>query len=602
MNIDAKQIAGLVEKAAKNVAGRANPTPAMESLAAAPTTPTKGALKSIASGALDVLKAVGPDLVGLIPGVGPFAKIALSTLNDDEWFSEFAGAGVTANEFLSMGEYRSGVLSATGAITVITCAPNVSEDFKANFMPAVLAYVRNHTNNVLVDNTSLYSVAFDSASALYAIYYQGQKYIKLSEHQPLNIPILSEALPAIEPRTYSQFKGMVEALGDFLKTSVRLPYAWVEYLRWRFGTTFYSENTGKPGLILYDFVTGVKKGTETAEDFLTRFQYAINASRNNYVSAGRAGADLKLAYENHQIRYDVENAHHDAKEFNLRTNLSFGTTGESSKAPAADDNAFVFIDSRLDQSAALQAVTISTATGIHPIVCTDMHHCVFVKDPFKIKYTITHNAAVRPDYYKEGVFEAEITTGWHTFRSLAATQQALKKPWGSRVPNFFLRNASPVNGVDRFNYGLGEAVMIGYPYLIAEPPIEDDYAYLPLFPDLGDGWFTDVTLDREVEDSDAVSVFLTYELSYFMLTSLQFHNTGLMMTAGGQVLAATPLAYDVAYVSKDTLRNIQRTAMRNLTRGDYRAKTQTTSKVEVREAISEVETAALSDIKDHATK
>jgi hypothetical protein len=568
-------------------------------------------LKQLASSAMDMVKKVAPDLIGLVPGVGPAAKLLLTTLNDDEWFGEFTGAGVTANEFLCMKSYaRNGHYMATAAIAEVRTRINASSEFTDNFMPMVLAYVRNHTNNVLVDDVSLYTQAFINGSALYALYYEGMKYIRLSEHQPLNIPLLSDTIKAIDPRIYSAFKGSVEALGDFLKTTVRLPYAWVSYIRWRYGTTFYSENTGKPGLILYNYTNGVKSSNVDPQVFLTDYNANIAGAKAGYIAAGRAGADLKLAYDNHQITYDVEGAHHDAKEFNLRTNLDFGTDPAMHKEPAAKGNAFVFIDSRLDQSAAIQAVTISTPTGINPFYCDDMHISLYFAEPVTMKYGYIKGHGGNPSMMDKEVRELTTNVGWYAFRPInfTASRDSLRsEELDQRFPVIYAKDEE-VSGhtvsTGRltegwvFHSGIGAGMIPiegvdlpgGSDSVVFTSPL--DNAFVAEFNAEGDSSST-------AFKGMVFSAILTAYFSLPMLTALQFHNTGLLQNAGLLGLAATPLAYDMAYVSIDQLKNIQRTAIRNLVRGDYRAKIQPAQRPELKDAIAKVETTALADIKEH---
>jgi hypothetical protein len=167
---------------------------------------------------------------------------------------------------------------------------------------------------------------------LYAIYYTLEKYIKFAHELPLNAPTVNQVLPGASPLTHSQLCGIRDTLKDFLRTSTGLPYALTSYLRWRFGTVFLSENSAKAGLIAYD-VTSVYTST-TAYDIewfnynqtedaaalrlVTDLQASITALKNEILAMGRANADIKLAFDNHTRKLDVEERHYDEKEFNLR--------------------------------------------------------------------------------------------------------------------------------------------------------------------------------------------------------------------------------------------------------------------------------------------
>jgi hypothetical protein len=594
-----------IVEAVKSTATRmseAGPSKAVQEMAAKATTPSKTALSNILSKATTLLNKSAPDLLSLVPGVGPALKMVATTLNDDEWFEEFKGVGVTPNEFLQLNTYDDGkTYNPVSALTECICSINDSQSFLDNFMPTILAYVRNHTNNVLTDDTSLYATAFLAASRLYAHYYAGLKLIKLSEHQPLNIPLLNKLVGPIDPSEYSRFKGAIEALGDFLKSTIRLPYAWCEYLRWRFGTTFYSENTGKPGLIMYNprIITTTKY--RTADTIVSNYITAIDDLRAAYISAGRAGADLKLAYDTHQIRYDVEDAHYDAKEFNLRCNLTVGTITENPKRPADAGEALVFLDSRLDQQAAVQAVTISTRTGIEPITVTNIILACYVPKELNMWYGRRYGTLNGGGRFER--YTVAIEPGWHAFQSLSASV-AMYTSGIYRMPVLVGGDAPGLPADDGPFHFYDGSLFRGSPLPNGEilPPIfesgSDTYAAFWFAADhFGEEGNRINTYDRLTNDL-LQELILGYYLSAPLLTSLQFHNTGVTERICGTLIASTPLAYDTAYVSVATLQAIQRTAIRNLVRGEYRAKKQATTRPDVKEAVAAVETAAVQDIKN----
>jgi hypothetical protein len=339
-------------------------------------TPSKG---GFAEKGLGLLKTLAPFAASFIPGIGGMASKILSTLNDDDWFDEFKGAGASFNELLKVHEehfsenvgdnihYVHRLNVQVGVAEVLTDI-NTNDVVKNEVLSSILAFVRKKTNNVLVDDTDAYWRAFTATARLHAIYYTLKKYVKLGQAIPLNLPGIAGAVPAIQPKVYNQLVGMADALEAYLKTCSGLPYPFAAYLRWRFGTMFASENTGKPALIAYDYPL-VKNGSTvkgwTAKDFpessslIDAIQAAIDVEKANIAASGRASSDFAVAYSDSGIKYDVEPFHYDEKEYNLRCNMRvLGQAGGNESSVAG--NHLVVLDSRLDMNAAIQAVTIST--------------------------------------------------------------------------------------------------------------------------------------------------------------------------------------------------------------------------------------------------
>jgi hypothetical protein len=319
----------------------------------------------------------------------PIAKIALS-LNDDEWFKGYEASGATFAETLQL-KHDVGTIYDGGKVGVESYTPSLVEigtdfcdynlattEFYNSFMPSVLSYVRKKTNNVLIEDTWKYDVAFVSTVRLYAIYYTMRKYEKLALNVPINMPTLPLGIPAIEAKIFNQMIGIADSLEGYLKSTCGLPHALTEYLRWRYGTVFHSDNTGRPALVVYDpfvhvvtdvvdtgltfnatykdYIPWVRQIEHYNNDFISALSRTIAALQTSIQATGRAVSDLCLAYNDHQIKYDVNDATYDAKEYNLRCNLT-----SPSKIITQKDAATVILDSRLDQSAALQAVTCSSS-------------------------------------------------------------------------------------------------------------------------------------------------------------------------------------------------------------------------------------------------
>jgi hypothetical protein len=332
----------------------------------------------------------------------PIVKAALS-FNDDEWFSKYKTSGATfAEPLVAREDHDAGKADdnlpeyALVHCKTVPALTQISTDFNANYgdqttsfdtsvMPSVLAYVRNKTNNVLVEQPNAYRDALVATIQLYSIYYTLRKYEKLTLNIPLNVPTLPLGVNALAPETYSQAVGIADALEGYLKTTSGAPYHILAYVRWRFGTTFKSDNTGRPGLIHYDpfasrtysyrnldpivighgtkdpLITWVHNEHET-KPYIQSLKEAIGELQTRIMNCGRAAADLHTAYKDHQVDYSVNDSIFDAKEYNLRCNL----TSPMKVAPGYDKVELV-LDSRLDQNAALQAVTCSSSKRMRKI-------------------------------------------------------------------------------------------------------------------------------------------------------------------------------------------------------------------------------------------
>jgi hypothetical protein len=426
-------------------------------------------------------------------------------------------------------------------------------------MPSVLAYVRKQTSNVLLDDQTLYRDAFIHASALYAIYYHGMKLLKLAENQPINIPNIPALYSVIAPANISQFAGTMKALKDYLSTSCALPFAWREYIRWRFGTMFKSEDTGKPGLISYSPRIWSGDGSRTSATGLIRltadatvatYTELIEKLKTRIIASGRAMADFKLAYDDHAANWEVENCHHDAKEFNLRCNYTnlqntaLSTRGTEKALP-------ILLDSRLDMNAAYQAVTLSTKTTFDNLIAND------ISTPFPVSYTFIH-------YYVDAETAAKLTD---TERFIGVLGQGEVQPGWNMI---------------NWKHDFNDVFSIYTP----EGAIDKELAYAP-----------DESPEEGYNASMGMRSAFRVQLGNALAMSLQLHNRpNYQYFAGGNAyystcLTLTPLSYDMALVLPESIDATHTVAMRNLLRGNYKRKTPEQSRPETKAAVKDMVTA-----------
>lgn len=377
-----------------------------------------GGISSVASKAAPFLKMI-PGFGNTIGGVADIVgKIGSSlSANDPEWYARYTAAGVSMNELLICRNVENFTRFETGepyeknfrhdgtqlqlipAVELVGVARPDQYDKLANrtkdeLLPTILAEVRKATNNVLQDHVDDYWTTFCNFIHLYEIYYSGMKLIKLSEDYPLNIPDLSELFTVLGPANISTFKGAIESLKHYLESTVKLPHALVEYIRWRFGTMFLSDNTERAGLVSYspvglyafnkrddDIAAGLgnikeydeidtiggtitdmyKDGVAPSLELQRPIVWyeTIRTIKTRIASLNRAPADMKLAYDDHGVRYDVNPRSWDAKEANLRSNMAFLGQRQAGAGSIAK-NVQVVLDSHLEMSAGIQSVTLST--------------------------------------------------------------------------------------------------------------------------------------------------------------------------------------------------------------------------------------------------
>lgn len=510
----------------------------------------KSTLKKLGEAGLNIVKSAAPSLVSLIPGIGPIASQILSTLNDDEWFSEFKGNGATFNEWLkvyveTVPNVGIKIPAAYAGLVEIPTGINQEDTFWNDYMPTILAYVREKTNNVLVDDATNYQLAFISASQLLAIYYHGAKLLELSANQPLNIPDLPARIKVISPENYASFAGVIKSLGEFIKTTIRLPYAWTEYLRWRYGTIFESENTGKPALISYTFTSFTiyttdlpsEGNTLSAASELDKWTQLISGFKSAYIGAGRAGSDLKLAYSDHEQRLNVESRHYDEKEFNLRCNF---TPTKSTAYSYRNNGNTILLDSRLDMNAAIQAVTISTV-GVTP-----------GQNPTEFPPFITYAPLIH--FYLDAVSLQNFTDFVTTKLQLEPTLVKYVEGWNTIIWRHDFNDVLKYSPTDASVNGYGEGGTLG------------------------------------------ILAYINDQLAAALAASAQLHNRPNYSIACGDAthdtnyatVAITPLSYDIANVSGETIRNLHRAAMRNLIRGNYKRKLADGAKEVIKDEVKEI--------------
>lgn len=501
-----------------------------------------------------------------LPGIfGTAAKIiGKISKNHDDWFSGFTCSGVTPNEFLAtkvehntdahFPYYRYALVAA---IAVNDEVLNFSDAVKDDQFPAILAYVRNKCDNVLIEDTQKYWEAFALSSYLTAVYYTCKKYMKLVKDYPLNIQQLEYPLRAASPKILSQLKGIIDSLGDYLTSTVRLPDAWNRYLHWRYGTAFMSDKTDRSGLILYDAgglldqdvveqdysitYSSYNAGTqgEDPDEFITELLAVISSAKNSLSLCGRAVADLKLAFNSALIK-EVDDRHYDAKEFNLRCNANLAS--EAGFNPKMNNLNRIIIASELNMSAAIQGITTATCRSDRAAQSWG-------------KLTVPFLMMNRRIYTQ---FQGTIPS--LNDRCLLDGNWVVVEDQDCRLANYSSNTGTT-------SVGTCMGALIGAYKMVGANAVGNEALQVP------------------AKDLNAA---LVYTLGS---TSLQCHWANpqyiVQFATTQYVYESQPLAYDTAYITDDQLTTIQRTALRNLFRGEYKFSV-AEEKKDAQEAIADV--------------
>jgi len=525
----------------------------------APTTPN---LLGVVQGAANML----PSLIGkagapAISGVGGLLKTALSTLNDDEWFEKYDGNGATFNEQLiaksvkdstteSGNTYYATAAYVYGALASYAMADRTNGAYYDQFMPHILAYIRSKTNNILQDDVTTYERVYFNVVKLYEIYYSLRKWEKFMLDTPANCPTVINVNQCYQPANVNVTRGIADNLESYLRATVKLPYALASYIRWRFGTMFLSTNTKRAGFVTYEplFVCAtavnasthdltINTGYGNARTFTPRgnvggastgqLSTIIENIKTQLVTDGRALSDFAMAYADHEVKYDVEDRHFDEKEFCLRQNiLRWTSTRRTSPSTGLTPHVYpadtidILMDSRIDMNAGTQAITISTGS-------------------FQEMQGITHGLAPFPvntvSVFIEGSSLDSTTSAGITGSSGG---------WSNTTGSTFLVSDvvyNPSIAGHSFNMKWSQS-------------------------------FTAAEYWQGVSDA----------LRYAAEVSLELHNANSfdLTVSAGSTEASYPqfmcqvgtLSYDRARISIDSLKSLQRNAILNLVRGEYKRK------------------------------
>lgn len=335
-------------------------TPAETSASGNTAVSTKGTLGKVGNAIGKVAGVASKFLPGL---GGTIAKGISNIFNDPEWWQSVPGDAITLNEPLRLVTTSAGdneifwLRSAILDVASIQRGPTGQGDVIAPTEQMITQYlmpqIRKVVNAVPLQDATNYNKALRSAANLYAMWRQLKKIDYMCKHGQTYLASMNDdAFPLFKTENAAWLQATINRLEEYLRANIRIPHTLCEYLAWRFGRVYKSNDSAKSALILYN-VLGLECETSVLDQFI-----ALNMN----VVAGdpavqRANTDIYNTYFDHDYLVEVRDDtqfRFDKKEFMLRLNL---------QANGDTDPTLVAIDSALDNPTAFMASTVST-TGI----------------------------------------------------------------------------------------------------------------------------------------------------------------------------------------------------------------------------------------------
>lgn len=310
-----------------------------------------------------------------LPGIGGTIARGISNLfNDPEWWQSVPGDAITLNESLALSEIgivtdsdkehkafyhrpAIGEFVTKGARRSGT-TPKTVEVFtptEQQVTQYLMPQVRKVVNAITLQSAEDYKKALQSGVAIYASWRTLKKIDYMCKHGQTYLANMNDiAFPLFQTANAAWLQSTINRLEEYLRANVRLPHTMCEYLAWRYGRVYKSNNSAKAALILYN-VLPLGADPTVWDAFL--------AERMNDVASAptvqKANTDLFNAYYDHDYMVEVRDDtqfKYDCKEFMLRLNLQ-GSLVQNDKYGAST---LVAIDSNLDNPTAFMASTVST--------------------------------------------------------------------------------------------------------------------------------------------------------------------------------------------------------------------------------------------------
>lgn len=370
MAINIFQNGGGKSKAKVNQASNSTRAQQAKSALAAPSeTSSSGNVAVKSNGALSKVGSFIGKAAGVaskfLPGVGgAIAKGVANLFNDPEWWQSVPGNALTLNaplitlqslgseyyqERVAIGEFVS-VNNPADETGVAVLEPTINM-ITQYLMPEI----RKVVNAIPLQDAASYRKVLAVNATVYALWRQLKKYDYFLKHGTTYIPNTNDlAFPILQVTNASWLQSTINRLEEYLRANVRLPHTMCEYLAWRFGRIYKSNNSAKAAIIVYD-VLPITSSIDVYNSVISRLFSAISASQATQM----ANTDVFNAYIDHDFMVDIPDATqfvYDLKEFMLRTNLTIAPRKDSLNVPLNP----VVIDSSMDNPTTFMASTVST--------------------------------------------------------------------------------------------------------------------------------------------------------------------------------------------------------------------------------------------------
>lgn len=396
INIGSQRSGGAPNSAQNTTKAVQNAVPGPSATSNAGTTAVGVGTASSKSKLMNIL-GKGAKLLGKlnIPGISTAANIADRVLeytsgNDPEWWRSVPGDGLSTNAPLrdsSMG-VTTGGQSTSGSekkyadkparqlkpfllemsnAEISGADPNhhatVCNPTDGMITQYLMPEIRKVVNAVPLQAAADYRVALQVGVSAYAAWRTLRKYDYLLKHGQTYLPNFNDpAFPLLQVKNAAWLQSTIGRLEEFLRASVRLPHTMCEYLAWKYGRVYRSNPSMKAAIVMYNFLP-LTASTSTWETYLAN----IMAAQKSSAAIQAANTDLFNTYFDHDMWVEISDEKqfaYDVKEFMLRTNLDFVTSGTNG---VALDSTFlntslnaVIIDSEMDNPTTFMASTLST--------------------------------------------------------------------------------------------------------------------------------------------------------------------------------------------------------------------------------------------------
>lgn len=349
-------------------------TPSETSSSGSTAVGTKGTLSKIGNVVGKVAGIAGK----FLPGIGGTIANGISKIfNDPEWWQSVPGEALTTNEPLraiplefentSLPEsygIREAILEFVAFARGETVYEANNSDDSINFLNGVIAptenaitqylmpQIRKVVNAVPLQSASAYRQVLVANATLYAIWRMLRKYDYMTKHGQTYLANMNdEAFPILQVGNAAWLQSTINRLEEYLRANVRLPHTLCEYLAWRFGRVYRTNDSAKSGLVLYD-IFPLNATPDIYDEYIRVLMNQIGDSTETQL----ANADLYNTYYDHdymvEIRDDTQ-FKYDKKEFLLRLNLKSDFTGNDAAS------SIIAMDSSLDNPTTFMASTVS---------------------------------------------------------------------------------------------------------------------------------------------------------------------------------------------------------------------------------------------------